>query len=136
MEDVYKRQDMASDFLNNPEHSIEKTTANGTDVNKVDETLVFSNAVNETRESIVRIGELSQQSVIIAGINEQVKNKYTANALIHLGKDPGNRIIVAQRTNGALSIEVFKDGKSVTNQTLKSDGIACLLYTSCCMFRR
>ncbi len=122
--DLITSIDMASDFLNNPEHSIEKTTANGTDVSKADETLVFSNAMNQTCESIVRIGELSQQSVIIAGINEQVKNKYTANALIHLGKDPGNRIIVAQRTNGTLSIEVFKDGKSVTNQTLKSDGIA------------
>lgn len=102
---------MTSDFLDNPEHSIEKATTNGTNIDKVDETLVFSNVMNQTCESIVRIGKLSQQSIIIADINEQVKNSYTANALIHFGKDSGNRIIIAQRSNSsgnkALSAEIF-----------------------------
>jgi hypothetical protein len=88
----------------------------------------MSNNSGKDQQSYISLGKLYNYVAIDMDILEQSHNSNTASALLSFYKDKDNRFVITQRDADAgkkkITLEIFKKGTSVLNQTLSEEGIA------------
>jgi hypothetical protein len=119
--------DFTEDLPGNSQHA-RIDLAGALHFNPSDGALTLENTGTTRAESYLTLGRLYHYAAIDLDVAAQHSAGYTANAILSLHCDAQNRVVVVQRDADAatktFSVEVFKNGESVLNQTLSAAGIA------------
>ena len=120
--------DLSQDVLNESVYPRIHLTSPGCDFKQNGQVLQISNNTGTSQHSYINLGKLYNYVAIDMDIQEQFHNSGTASALLSLYKDKDNRFVIAKRDvdagNKKITLEIFKNGSSVLNQTLSEEGIA------------
>jgi len=120
--------DLSQDVLNESIYPQMHITSPGCDFKQNGQVLQISNNSGTDQESYINLGKLYNYAAIDMDIQEQSYYSCSANALLSFYKDEDNRFVIAQRDvdagNKKITLEIFKNGSSVLNQTLSEEGVA------------
>ena len=103
-------------------------TSPGCDFKQSGQVLKVSNSSETQQESYISLGKLYNYAAIDIDIKEQSHNSNNASVLLSFYKDKNNRFIIGQGDVDAgkkmITLEIFKNGSSLLNQTFSEEGIA------------
>ena len=120
--------DLSHDVLDESFHPRKHFTSPGCQFKLKGHVLTISNNTGKDQHSYINLGELHNYAAIDMDIQGQSGISGTASAQLMLYKDDENRFVIEQRDIDAndkcISLQIFKNGLSVLNQTLSEEGIA------------
>jgi hypothetical protein len=118
--------DFSQDVLNESIYPKLHLTSPGCEFKQNGQVLEISNKSGTDQESYINLGKLYNYVAIDLDIKEQSHYSNTASALLSFYKDIDNRFVIAQRDvdseNQKITLEIFKNGSSVLNQSLSDTG--------------
>lgn len=125
---VLSKLDLSQDVLNESIYSKIHLTSPGCDFKQDGQVFQISNNSATQQESYISLGKLYNYAAIDIDIKEQKHRSNNASALLSLYRDNENRFVITQRDvdagNKQITLEIFKNGSSVLNQTLSEEGVA------------
>lgn len=125
---LLSKLDLSQDVLNESLYPKIHLTSPGCEFKQTGQALEIFNNSETIQQSYINLGKLYNYAAIDMDIKSQTHKSYTANALLSFYKDKDNRFVISQRDvdaeNKKITLEIFKNGSSVLNQTLSEEGVA------------
>ena len=120
--------DLDQDVLDEANYPLMHLTSPGCTFKQNGQVLQISNNSGTEQQSYINLGKLYNYAAIDLDIQEQIHNTRNASALLSFYKDKNNSFVLTQRDidseNKQITLEIFKKGSSVFNQTLLEKGVA------------
>lgn len=124
---LLSKLDLSQNVLDDLIYPQSHLSAPGCDFRQDVQVLHISNNSEAVQESYVNLGKLYNYAAIEIDIQKQTHKSATASAILSLYKDDNNRFVITQRDidalNKKITLEIFKSGSRVLNQTLSEEGV-------------
>ncbi len=125
---LLSKLDLSQDVLDESLYPKIHLTSPGCAFKQTGQALEIFNNSETIQQSYISLGKLYNYAAIDMDIQGQNHKSATANALLSFYKDKDNRFVITQRDvdaeNKKITLEIFKNGSSVLNQTLSEEGVA------------
>jgi len=124
---LLSKLDLSQDVLNESIYPKVDLTSPGCDFKQDGEVLQISNNSETEQQSFVNLGKLYNYAAIDMDIRSQTHSSSFAKAQLSLYQDQDNRFVITQNDvdseNRKITLEIFKNGSSLLNQTLSDEGV-------------